>query len=214
MHTTLNVIEQQERKQRADRERRTKQKHVEQLNVIICHGREVVSATRVASDRLTRLGRAVLSFHQHAEKEEQKCIERIPKECLKALRADNKEEYMKLTDAAKDTRITHLLCQTDSYLSSLAQAAQAQAEGGVSQHIDFKVNDGPASEVAFCAQAYKDDEDKMITANSNRVDYYAIAHRISELKGLQRMVSLYNNRLNGILADEMVSPYSPLIKHY
>jgi ATP-dependent helicase STH1/SNF2 len=51
---------------------------------------------------------------------------------------------------------------------------------------------------------------------------YAVAHRISEkvtrqpnilvggklkgyqVKGLQWMVSLYNNRLNGILADEMV----------
>ena len=226
-------VEQQERKQRADRERRAKHKHVEQLNVIIHHGREVVSANRVASDRLTRLGRAVLSFHQHTEKEEQKRIERISKERLKALKADNEEEYMKLIDTAKDTRITHLLRQTDSYLSSLAQAVQAQqAEGGVSQHIDFEVEDGPASEVTFGAQAFKDDEDKIITANSNKVDYYAVAHRISErvtkqpamlvggtlkdyqLKGLQWMVSLYNNRLNGILADEMVSPSSPLMKHY
>ena len=55
------------------------------------------------------------------------------------------------------------------------------------------------------------------------MDYYAVAHRISEkvmrqpnilvggklkdyqVKGLQWMVSLYNNHLNGILADEMVS---------
>ena len=53
-------------------------------------------------------------------------------------------------------------------------------------------------------------------------DYYSTAHRIQEIvteqssllvggtlkeyqiKGLQWMVSLYNNRLNGILADEMV----------
>jgi ATP-dependent helicase STH1/SNF2 len=28
-----------------------------------------------------------------------------------------------------------------------------------------------------------------------------------QVKGLQWMISLYNNRLNGILADEMVSPH-------
>jgi ATP-dependent helicase STH1/SNF2 len=45
---------------------------------------------------------------------------------LKALKADEEEAYMKLIDTAKDTRITHLLWQTDAYLDSLAQAAVAQ----------------------------------------------------------------------------------------
>jgi ATP-dependent helicase STH1/SNF2 len=54
------------------------------------------------------------------------------------------------------------------------------------------------------------------------LDYYNTAHRVKEevteqpsiliggklkeyqIKGLQWMISLYNNRLNGILADEMV----------
>lgn len=58
--------------------------------------------------------------------------------------------------------------------------------------------------------------------NEGSRDYYNTAHRIREsiteqpsimvggilkdyqIKGLQWMVSLYNNRLNGILADEMV----------
>ena len=58
--------------------------------------------------------------------------------------------------------------------------------------------------------------------DKGKLDYYAVAHRMKEkitaqpsiliggtlkeyqLKGLQWMVSLYNNKLNGILADEMV----------
>ena len=58
--------------------------------------------------------------------------------------------------------------------------------------------------------------------DKGKLDYYAVAHRLKEkisaqpsilvggtlkeyqLKGLQWMVSLYNNKLNGILADEMV----------
>ncbi|KAG7450799.1 uncharacterized protein BT62DRAFT_1045760 [Guyanagaster necrorhizus] len=211
------MTEQLERRQRADRERRAKHKHVEQLNVITAHGREVIAVNRAAQERVLRIGRAVLSYHVHTEKEEQKRIERISKERLKALKADDEEAYMKLIDTAKDTRITHLLRQTDAYLDSLAQAVVAQQnEGGPQEHFQFEVEDGPATEATFGAQISEDaNEDKA------KVDYYAVAHRISEkvtrqpsilvggtlkeyqLKGLQWMVSLYNNRLNGILADEM-----------
>ncbi|KAJ4485467.1 SNF2-family ATP dependent chromatin remodeling factor snf21 [Lentinula aciculospora] len=211
------MTEQLERKQRLDRERRAKHKHVEQLTVICSHGRQIIEANRSAQDRLTRLGRSVLNFHAHTEKEEQKRIERISKERLKALKADDEEAYMKLIDTAKDTRITHLLRQTDTFLDSLAQSVVAQQnEGGGLRDINFETEDAPASEATFGAQISTDEpQDK------TKIDYYAVAHRISErinrqpsilvggtlkeyqLKGLQWMVSLYNNKLNGILADEM-----------
>ncbi|KAG2023767.1 SNF2-family ATP dependent chromatin remodeling factor snf21 [Coprinopsis cinerea AmutBmut pab1-1] len=207
------TIDQLERKQRMDREKRAKHKHVEQLLIICTHGREVLSANRSAQDRMLRLGRSVLNFHAQTEKEEQKRIERLAKERLKALKADDEEAYMKLIDTAKDTRITHLLRQTDAYLDSLAQAVRAQQNehGG----LQYDTEDGPTSEATFGAQVTNDEGD------DKKVDYYAIAHRIKEkitkqpsllvggtlkeyqLKGLQWMVSLYNNKLNGILADEM-----------
>ena len=107
-----------ERKQRMDRERRAKQKHIEQLGVICAHGREVLAAGRAAQERVTRLGKAVLSFHAHTEKEEQRRIERLAKERLKALKNDDEEAYMKLIDTAKDTRITHLLDRKSTRLNS------------------------------------------------------------------------------------------------
>ena len=209
------MTEQAERRQRVDRERRAKHKHVEQLGVICAHGKEVISTCRQAQDRVLRLGRAVVSFHAYTEKEEQKRIERISKERLKALKADDEEAYMKLIDTAKDTRITHLIRQTDAYLDSLAQAVMAQQ----SEHgpLELETEDGPTNEATFGAQVQEE-----ATEDKGRVDYYAVAHRISEkvtkqpslliggtlkdyqLKGLQWMVSLYNNKLNGILADEMV----------
>jgi ATP-dependent helicase STH1/SNF2 len=209
-----HITENLERKQRVDRERRAKQKHVEQLSIICAHGREVLSMNRTAQDRVIRLGKAVLSFHAHAEREEQKRIERISKERLKALKADDEEAYMKLIDTAKDTRITHLLKQTDTYLDSLAQAVMAQQ---CENPLDLV--EEATSEETFGAHKSFDDpqEDK------GKIDYYAVAHRIKEkvskqpslliggtlkdyqVKGLQWMVSLYNNRLNGILADEMVT---------
>lgn len=211
------MTEQAERRQRVDRERRAKHKHVEQLGVICTHGREVISTCRQAQDRISRLGRAVVNFHLYTEKEEQKRIERISKERLKALKADDEEAYMKLIDTAKDTRITHLIRQTDTYLDSLAQAVMAQQ----SEHggLEFETEDGPTNEATFGAQVQEEE----VVEDRTRVDYYAVAHRISErvtkqpsllvggtlkdyqLKGLQWMVSLYNNKLNGILADEMAS---------
>jgi ATP-dependent helicase STH1/SNF2 len=217
------MTEQLERQQRVDRERRAKHKHVGQLMIICEHGGEVISVNRAARDRVTRLGRAVQSFHAFTEKEEQKRIERISKERLKALKADDEEAYMKLIDTAKDTRITHLIRQTDAYLEGLAQAVVAQqTESGAGKDMmTFDSEDGPANEATFGAQISEED-----TVEKGKVDYYAVAHRISEkvsrqpslliggtlkdyqLKGLQWMVSLYNNHLNGILADEMVSALS------
>lgn len=214
------MTEQLERKQRTDRERRAKHKHVEQLSVITTHGRDVVAANRAAQDRVLKLGRAVLQIHAFTEKEEQKRIERLAKERLKALKNDDEVAYRKLIDTAKDTRIMHLVRQTDTYLDSLAQAVVAQQnEGQREENFFFETEEGPANEATFGAQIAADD----VVEDKTKVDYYAVAHRISErvtkqpslliggtlkeyqLKGLQWMVSLYNNRLNGILADEMAS---------
>ncbi|KAB5593830.1 SNF2-family ATP-dependent chromatin remodeling factor snf21 [Ceratobasidium theobromae] len=208
-----------ERQQRKERERRAKQKHLDYLGTIVAHGREIIATNQNARARMGKLGRSVLQFHILTEKEEQKRIERISKERLKALKADDEEAYLKLIDTAKDTRITHLLKQTDSYLDSLAQAVVAQQNDDIHRDappIPFETEDGPASEATFGATRLDDP-----TEDKGKVDYYAVAHRISEkittqpsiliggklkeyqMKGLQWMVSLYNNRLNGILADEM-----------
>ncbi|TFY81203.1 hypothetical protein EWM64_g2811 [Hericium alpestre] len=215
-----HMTEQLERKQRVDRERRAKQKHIEQLNIICNHGKEVIAVNRAASDRIARLGKAVQIFHAHAEREEQKRIERISKERLKALKADDEEAYMRLIDTAKDTRITHLLKQTDSYLDSLAQAVMAQQSQGESIGeipVDKAYQEEPTTEETFGAQKLYEEAPE----DRGKIDYYAVAHRVKErvtkqpdllvggtlkdyqLKGLQWMVSLYNNHLNGILADEM-----------
>ena len=214
------VTEQLERKQRTERERKAKQRHTDYLSTICIHGKELVAAHTKASDQVKKLGRLVLKFHADTEREEQKRIERVAKERLNALRADDEEAYLKLIDTAKDTRITHLLQQTDAYLDSLAQAVRAQQNDDA--HADVLMQprgdaaiEGGVDETTFGA-ARADDE-----GDAGPADYYSVAHRITEkiveqpsilvggklkeyqMKGLQWMVSLYNNRLNGILADEM-----------
>ncbi|CAG8762398.1 4192_t:CDS:2, partial [Racocetra persica] len=181
-----------EKQQREDRQRVKKQKHLDRIQSICNHGRDLILWHRSSQTKQLKFGRAVISYHSQVEKEEQKRLERLSKERLRALKNDDEEAYLKLIDKVKDTRITHLLKQTDQYLDSLAQAVVAQQRD----------------------ELHKD------PTNGKKVDYYAVAHRIKEeveqpsimiggslkdyqVKGLQWMVSLYNNRLNGILADEM-----------
>ncbi|KAE8225793.1 hypothetical protein CF319_g1523 [Tilletia indica] len=228
------MTEQLERKQRAEREKRVQSKHHEYLQAICNHGRDLVAAHRNTQSHAQRVGKAVLKLHADTEKEEQRRIERIAKERLNALKADDEEAYLKLIDTAKDTRIAHLVRQTDAYLEGLAQAVQAQQNDDV--HADAiaaeraglggLIGEDPNNAmqeigIAVDETMFGARKDEDVADDKGKVDYYSVAHRISErvgeqpgiliggklkeyqLKGLQWMVSLYNNRLNGILADEM-----------
>ncbi|GAA5945416.1 hypothetical protein JCM10213_005973 [Rhodosporidiobolus nylandii] len=221
-------LESLESAQKRDRERRAKQKHLDYLSEIVTHGRGMDAAHRAHKAKFGRLGKALLKFHVDAEREEQKRVERVSKERLKALRADDEEGYLKLIDTAKDTRIAHLLSQTDAFLESLSAAVlvqqkEAQAKAGIVEEVEVegKVDEGEQiDESRFGASAVFDDEAKK-DKEEGKVDYYNVAHRIKEkvekqpsilvggelkayqLKGLEWMVSLYNNHVNGILADEM-----------
>ncbi|KAI9499409.1 SNF2 family N-terminal domain-containing protein [Zychaea mexicana] len=198
------MTEKVERQQRLDRDRREKQKQLDYLQTICDHGRNLVAAHKGWQAKQSKLGRAVIQFHQHVEKEEQKKAERLSKERIRALKADDEEAYMKLIDEAKDTRLTQLLRQTGMFLESLTRSvADQQADAAYFNEIP--------------AQQPEDDND---ADAKQQADYFQVTHRIKEevcqpsilvggtlkeyqLKGLQWMVSLYNNHLNGILADEM-----------
>ncbi|KAI8374376.1 SNF2 family N-terminal domain-containing protein [Radiomyces spectabilis] len=199
------MTEKIERQQRLDREYREKQKHLDYLQTICDHGRELIRVQETWRTKQSKLGRAVQQFHQHIEKEEQKKSERISKERILALKMDDEEAYMKLIDEAKDTRLTQLLKQTGSFLESLTEAVVVQQNEARYARDEFE----PIS-----------DEDIEETDARSKTDYFQVTHRIKEqvsqpsilvggklkdyqVKGLQWMVSLYNNHLNGILADEM-----------
>ena len=201
------MTEKLEKQQRDARETKEREKQTEHFQAITLHGQEIIKAADAQRARVQKLGRLMIAQHQHIEKEEQKRIERTAKQRLQALRNDDEETYLKLLGQAKDSRISHLLKQTDGFLSQLAASVKQQQRGGVNAVDDVLENDT------------SDSEDEV--EGGPKVDYYAVAHRIKEeikeqpdnliggtlkeyqIKGLQWMISLYNNNLNGILADEM-----------
>ncbi|KAL9624987.1 MAG: hypothetical protein Q9160_000716 [Pyrenula sp. 1 TL-2023] len=206
------ITEKLEKQQRDARETKEKQKQSDHLSAILKHGQNVLSNAVAQRQRNLKLGRMMVSHHQFMEREEQKRIERTAKQRLQALKANDEETYMKLLGQAKDSRISHLLKQTDGFLKQLAASVRQQQRNTAERYGDDEIYEEEEEE----EDGTEDEEDR-----DRKVDYYAVAHRIKEdvtvqpsilvggtlkdyqLKGLQWMISLYNNNLNGILADEM-----------
>lgn len=205
------ITEKLEKQQRDARENREKKKHTDFLRAIYSHRQEVQDSASSQRNKAHKLSRLMYAQHFNIEKEEQKRIERTAKQRLQALKANDEEAYLKLLDQAKDTRITHLLKQTDGFLHQLASSVKAQQRQAAERY-------GEGLDV-FVEEPESDPEED--DAAKKKIDYYAVAHRIREevteqadmlvggslkeyqVKGLQWMISLYNNNLNGILADEM-----------
>ncbi|KAM4054589.1 bromodomain-containing protein [Hirsutella rhossiliensis] len=202
------ITEKLEKQQRDARENREKKKHVDFLRAICHHRAEIHEAANTQRTKSHKLSRLMYAQHFNIEKEEQKRIERTAKQRLQALKANDEEAYLKLLDQAKDTRITHLLKQTDGFLHQLASSVKAQQRQAAETYGEDPDN--------LPEEESEEDDD-----SGKKIDYYAVAHRIREnvteqanmlvggslkeyqIKGLQWMISLYNNNLNGILADEM-----------
>ena len=206
------ITEKLEKQQRDARELKEKKKHTDYMKSIISHAEDIRKMANAQQARIQKLGRSMLQAHQIIEKEEQKRVERTAKQRLQALKANDEETYLKLLGQAKDTRISHLLKQTDGFLNQLAASVKAQ-QRNASERYGGDVQEPEPVESDL------DDEDE--DGGGRRVDYYEVAHRVKEevkaqssnlvggtlkeyqVKGLQWMISLYNNNLNGILADEM-----------
>lgn len=203
----IRMTEKMERQQRMEREKKEKQKHYEYLNSILSHGREIYQLKKSLVQKQMKLGRAVVHWHINIEREEQKRQERITRERINALKADDEEAYLKLIDKQKDTRLAHLLSQTDQYLDQLSSLVAAQQEQVAAEELASGIK--------------PTDFGMSVDPEIEKEDYYQVAHKVKEkvseqprilvggtlkdyqIKGLEWMVSLYNNKLNGILADEM-----------
>ncbi|KAF2422072.1 hypothetical protein EJ08DRAFT_653281 [Tothia fuscella] len=208
------ITEKLEKQQRDARETKEKKKHNDFLQSITSQASKMKLAAQAQQQRYQKLGRAIIMQHNHLEKEEVKRVERTAKQRLQALKANDEETYLKLLGQAKDTRITHLLKQTDGFLNQLAASVKAQQATANRRYGDRDV-------VAEESEEEEMDSDEEGGPRKPAIDYYEVAHRNKEevtqqssnlvggtlkeyqIKGLQWMISLYNNNLNGILADEM-----------
>ncbi|XP_047102247.1 ATP-dependent helicase brm isoform X2 [Schistocerca piceifrons] len=115
------ATEKLEKQQKLEAERKRRQKHQEFLISVLQHGKDFKEYHRNNVAKIARLNKAVLNYHANAEREQKKEQERIEKERMRRLMAEDEEGYRKLIDQKKDKRLAFLLSQTDEYIGNLTE---------------------------------------------------------------------------------------------
>ena len=149
--------------------------------------------------------------------------DRKERERIQYLKQNNMEEYKKMLSEAKDSRLQEFMNQTDRFLCEIGEKIKIQKQN-IAQILNTK-NDNEDIEIENSDKEFnnknqlQNSNKEKIISNSN--NYYLSAHSNQEnitqqpsmlkygklksyqITGLQWLVSLYINNLNGILADEM-----------
>uniref|UniRef100_A0A4W3GQL3 SWI/SNF related BAF chromatin remodeling complex subunit ATPase 4a n=1 Tax=Callorhinchus milii TaxID=7868 RepID=A0A4W3GQL3_CALMI len=115
------ITEKLEKQQKIEQERKRRQKHQEYLNSILQHAKDFKEYHRSVTGKMQKLTKAVATYHANTEREQKKENERIEKERMRRLMAEDEEGYRKLIDQKKDRRLAYLLQQTDEYVANLTE---------------------------------------------------------------------------------------------
>ncbi|CAL8137996.1 unnamed protein product [Orchesella dallaii] len=113
------ATERLEKQQKLEAERKRRQKHQEFLSAVLQHGKDLREYHKNNQLKIGKLNKAVMLYHANAEREQKKEQERIEKERMRRLMAEDEEGYRKLIDQKKDKRLAFLLAQTDEYIANL-----------------------------------------------------------------------------------------------
>lgn len=113
------ITEKLEKQQKLEQERKRRQKHQEYLNAVLQHAKDFKEYHRNMMAKIGKVNKAVVTYHANTEREQKKEQERIDKERMKRLMAEDEEGYRKLIDQKKDKRLAFLLSQTDEYIHNL-----------------------------------------------------------------------------------------------
>ncbi|NXF58880.1 SMCA2 protein, partial [Ciccaba nigrolineata] len=113
------MTEKLEKQQKIEQERKRRQKHQEYLSSILQHAKDFKEYHRSVSGKIQKISKAVSTWHANTEREQKKETERIEKERMRRLMAEDEEGYRKLIDQKKDRRLAYLLQQTDEYVANL-----------------------------------------------------------------------------------------------
>jgi len=95
------VTEKMERQQKQEAERKKRQKHQEYLNAVIEHSKNFKDFHRSNVTKVGKMAKAVISWHTNTERIQKKEQERLEKERMKLLMAEDEEGYRKLVNEKK-----------------------------------------------------------------------------------------------------------------
>lgn len=118
------VTEKLEKQQKLELERKTRQNHQDYLDAVLTHAKEFREFHRNILLKVSKVNKAVQTYHANTEREQKKKQESLEKERMRRLMAEDEEGYRKLIDEQKDKRLAFLLDQTDEFIKQLSASVQ------------------------------------------------------------------------------------------
>uniref|UniRef100_T1JZ96 Uncharacterized protein n=2 Tax=Tetranychus urticae TaxID=32264 RepID=T1JZ96_TETUR len=115
------ITEKLEKQKRQEQENKRIEKHQEYLRGVLQHVKDFKEYHRNIRGKVAKVNKAVATYHANTEREQKKEQERIEKERMRRLMAEDEEGYRKLIDQKKDRRLAFLLSQTDEYIKNLTE---------------------------------------------------------------------------------------------
>ena len=219
------IIERFEQQMRSGQESRKKARHKEFLNKILAHAKNFSEFHKKKVNKMKKFAYETRNKLNWIEKKEQQAKDKEEKERLKVLKENKFEEYLDLIKKEKNTRLLHILEQTNQYLSRLGAKVKMQKQAnamskGMHEESKEMEEERIKEEREQEEEEFSKDQIKEKLIKGSQV-YYSVTHSVKEdiitqpkmltfgnlksyqMAGLKWLVSLYNNHLNGILADEM-----------
>ena len=187
-----------------DMRKKTKQRQF--LNEIFeCHKNFVENH----KDKMNKMKKRVMmckSSIESLEIKDRKEKDRKERERIQYLKQNNMEEYIKMLSEAKDSRLKEFMNQTDQFIDEIKGKIniQKQTVNGTKDGTDeMDIDDDKKKDKVGSTNYYLSAHSKLeeIQQQPSMLKFGKL--KSYQIKGLQWLVSLYVNNLNGILADEM-----------
>jgi ATP-dependent helicase STH1/SNF2 len=184
-------------------------KHKDWNKAIVAHSSEFYKFHRQRKFEVGKFARSIRDFVAQQERLKEKSEANEERARIAALRANDMEAYTALVQDTRHDRLKFLLDKTGEYMEEISNMLQGQ------QHL--QVDEKPSTQEGGVELV---GGSRLPQMKKETTSYYQSAHvRQEEVKqpsiltfgtlksyqiaGLKWLVSLYNNKLNGILADEM-----------
>lgn len=156
---------------------------------IVGHASEFFKYHRLIKQEASKLAKAVRDRKSKQSTSERKQADQAERARIAALKANDMEAYKSLLENTKNDRLQYLWKKTDECMEQISSSLrQRNNEKEATEHQ-------PASYYASAHLQEEEVRQPSILVGGELKEY--------QLAGLQWLVSLYNNKLNGILADEM-----------
>ena len=176
------IIERFEQQMRNGQESRKKARHREFLNKILAHAKNFVEFHKKKQGKMKKYAYETRNKLNWIEKKEQQAKDKEEKERLKALKENKFEVYLDLIIKEKNSRLLHILEQTNQYLSRLGAKVKLQKtynanlKGGLEEEKEIYEDD--IREENEEVEDHKGEiKEKLIKGSQV---YYSVTHTIVE----------------------------------